>query len=96
MRISTEISNVATFIGVKKTIELIAESGFDAWDFSLFDITVSDHPLMGNCYSDIVREYKKISDDNGIVCNQSHAPFSPFSPDSRLIFPRMDVFYLME
>ena len=75
MKTSTEISSCSAFIGVQKTIELVAKAGFDAWDFSLLDIKNFGHPLVGDNYSEIVREYRLIGEDNGIVCNQSHAPF---------------------
>lgn len=77
MKTSTEISNCASFIGVEKTIELIAASGFDAWDFSMIDLSVCGHPLSGGNWRNIVRRYKEIGEDNGIICNQSHAPFPP-------------------
>ena len=75
MKISTETSACATLLGKRKTIELVAKSGFDAWDFSMFDIKEPFHPLAGDGWRDIVREYRRIGEDNGIVCNQSHAPF---------------------
>ena len=38
-KISTEIASCAKIIGEEKTIYLLAEAGFDAWDFSLFEMT---------------------------------------------------------
>lgn len=75
MKTSTEIGSCACSIGVEKTIELVAGSGFDAWDFSMFNLKESGHPLADDGWLEIVKEYRKISVDNGIVCNQSHAPF---------------------
>ena len=85
MKISTEIGSCAKIIGEQRAVELVAKSGFDAWDFSMFDmcnydwgnkrLLPTDHPLAGGNYLAFARELKQIGLDNGIVCNQSHAPF---------------------
>lgn len=91
MKISTEICSSARKIGEEKAVELIAKAGFDAWDFSMFDMCKYDwekqmllenpHPLAGSDYLAFARKLKQIGLDNGIVCNQSHAPF-PTSCDA--------------
>ena len=93
MKISTEIYSAARHVGEHKAIELVAKAGFDAWDFSMFDMcridwsnwTVldSDHPLSKPDYLKFARELKRIGLDNGIVCNQSHAPFPSNVPEIR-------------
>ena len=85
MKISTEIASCARHVGEQKAIELFAQAGFDAWDFSMFSMCKYDwgtgtlldnsHPLAGNEYLHFCRNLKNIGLDNGIVCNQSHAPF---------------------
>lgn len=85
MRISTEIHSTAKIVGEEKAIELLAKAGFDAWDFSMFNMCKYDwgkdilltnsHPLAGDSYLRFARKLKQIGLDNGIVCNQSHAPF---------------------
>ena len=85
MKISTEIASVAKLIGEEKTVEYVAKAGFDAWDLSLFDLgrydwgkqclMQTDHPLTGPNYLAFVRQLRRIGEDNGIHCNQSHAPF---------------------
>ncbi len=85
MKISTQTDVAAKYLGEEKAIELIAKSGFDAWDFSMFTMCDYDwdknclrpnsHPLAGNNYLAFARRLKQIGLDNGIVCNQSHAPF---------------------
>ncbi len=85
MKISTEINSISRLVGPHKAIELIAKAGFDAWDFSMFDmakfvkgtdnIMDSDHPLHSSNYAAYAKELRKIGEDCGIVCNQSHAPF---------------------
>ena len=85
MKTSTEISSSSRIVGEERAIELIAKAGFDAWDFSMFEmarydwqnmcIVESNHPLRGNDYLKFARRLKQIGLDNGIVCNQAHAPF---------------------
>ena len=94
MKISTEIDAIANHIGLgeEKAIELVAKAGFDAWDCSLFEmgnpdwankrIKETEHPLFKNPIP-FVRKLKKIGLDNGIVCNQSHAPFPSNFPGIR-------------
>ena len=36
--ISTEIASAARIIGEEKAVELYAKAGFDAWDFSMFEM----------------------------------------------------------
>lgn len=85
MKVSTEINTLAKLVGEKKAIEYYAKVGFDAWDFSLFNmakidwqnlkVLPSDHPLAGKNYLKFAKELKQVALDNGIECNQSHAPF---------------------
>ena len=85
MKISTEIASAARIVGEQRAIELIAKAGFDAWDFSMFSMPrysrtagkmiFTDHPLCTDNYAAFAKELRKIGEDCGIVCNQSHAPF---------------------
>jgi len=98
MKISTEIHSAATLVGEHKAVELVAKAGFDAWDFSMFDMAKynyqekclmpNDHPIASANYLTFARELKKIGQDNGIHCNQSHAPFPSYSPDVRSYLKR--------
>lgn len=98
MKISSEINSSAKIIGEERTIEYFAKAGFDAWDFSLFDMCrydwenksflKSNHPLAGNEYLAYSRKLKHIGLDNGIVCNQSHAPFPSYCSEIRSYYKR--------
>ena len=93
MKISTEIGSIAKIVGMEKAVELCAKAGFDAWDFSMFDMCRIDRrtmlpfpstsPLSGSAAVEFARKLKKIGLDNGIVCNQSHAPFPVHAPAVR-------------
>ena len=92
MLISTEIHSAAQLVGEERAVELCAKAGFDAWDFSMvrnmciYDrptrtMLHSDHPLAGPNYLAYARQLKQIGLDNGIHCNQSHAPFPTAVPE---------------
>ena len=93
MKISTEISSAAKLVGEERAIELYAKAGFDAWDFSMgamarYDWNAeahipSNHPLAGPEYREFAQRLRKIGEDNGIHCNQSHAPFPTYCPEIR-------------
>lgn len=97
MKTSTEIASASRIIGEQKAVQLIAKAGFDAWDLSMFSMCqynwqtglceATDHPLSGNEYLKFIWELKHIGLDNGIHCNQSHAPFPTSSKEIQsLIF----------
>ena len=98
MKISTEIASAAKIIGEEKTIEYVAKAGFDAWDFSMFAMCKYDwgtkalapnnHPLVGDNYLAFARRLKQIGLDNGIHCNQSHAPFPVYCKEIRSYLKR--------
>lgn len=98
MRISTEIASASRIVGEEKAIEYYAKAGFDAWDFSMFSMgqydwdnnafLKSDHPLAGGNYLKFARKLKQIGIDNGIVCNQSHAPFPSCCAEIRSYYKR--------
>lgn len=87
--ISTEIGSASKIVGAEKAIELCAKAGFDAWDLSMaamvwYDyssnvIINTDHPFQSNNYVDFIKNLRKIGEDNGIHCNQSHAPFPSYA-----------------
>ena len=98
MKISTEIISSSRIVGEEKAIEYIAKAGFDAWDFSMFRMCnydratktciKSEHPLAGGNYLSFARRLKQIGLDNGIECNQSHAPFPSSCPEIRSYYKR--------
>ena len=61
MKISTEIASIANLVGEERAVELVAKAGFDAWDFSMFemarydwakrDVIPTDHPLRSPNYA---------------------------------------------
>lgn len=98
MKISTEIDSIALNIGQEKAVQLVGEAGFDAWDFSLFNmakmdwstrrICDTDHPLRVGDPLKVARTLKHIGEECGIHCNQSHAPFPVSIPEIRSTLKR--------
>ena len=98
MLISTEIGSASRIVGEERAIEYCAKAGFDAWDFSMTRMFQYDwanhlpirmeHPLFGQEYLRYARRLKQIGLDNGIICNQSHAPFPACSTEIRSYFKR--------
>ncbi len=93
MKTSTLIHDISRLVGEERAVELVAKAGFDHWDFSMFKMATwdwgkscvvpEDHPLKGSDYLAFARKLKKIGEDNGISCNQSHAPFPVNVPEIR-------------
>ncbi len=98
MEISTEIGSLSKITGEERAVEYVAKAGFDAWDFSMFSmcrydrqtktILENNHPLATDNYLSFARRLKQIGLDNGIVCNQSHAPFPTYCPQIRSFLKR--------
>lgn len=98
MKISTEIQSAARLVGEEKAVEFVAKAGFDAWDFSMFSMVRydwanqclldNDHPLARPDYLKFARQLRRIGLDNGIHCNQSHAPFPNSHPAVRTYMKR--------
>ena len=98
MLTSTEINSIANVVGEEKAVELVGKAGFDAWDFSLFKmgpydwankcLKHSDHPLCGNEYLAFARKLKRIGEEHGIHCNQSHAPFPVYCKEIRDLYKK--------
>lgn len=98
MKISTEIASIRKHVGYEKAIELCAKAGFDYFDMSMSDMVgydwanriaaPSDSPLAKPDYLKFVRQLRKVADDNGIPCNQSHAAYPASCPEIRDSFKR--------
>ncbi len=98
MKTSTQTRYPSSVFGLEKAIEYIAKAGYDAWDISLSEICdydwtnhvakFADHPLCSSNYLAYARKLKQIGLDNGIVCNQSHAPFPSHGKGMMDLFKR--------
>lgn len=72
--------------GIEEALEMIAEAGFDGYDFSAFHMLDQYEELNPDCilnsdkYMDWAKKAKATADRVGIKCYQAHAPF-PSSKD---------------
>lgn len=91
MKTSTPTFHLAEWFGEERAIEMIASAGFDAFDYSIYSmcrfnwkenapIIIEEHPLYKSDYVKHVRHLKQVAHDEGIRCNQTHAPFPLFNP----------------
>ncbi len=72
MLISTEINSFRAYGTDKEVIKLLKDSGFSAYDFSIFR---PEQYADENCIEK-ARELRAFADSIGILCNQTHAPFA--------------------
>lgn len=77
MRLSTQTSVLATRFGYEQAIRMIADSGFDCFDFSMGSAMRDNDtdPLNLPDWQKTARALRRVADSCGIVCNQAHAPF---------------------
>ena len=81
MILSTQTSKIGARISDAKTIELIAKSGFDAIDYSMFKMKKEDCILNTNEYEKYALGLKRLAGECGIFFNQAHAPFPSYKSD---------------
>ena len=77
--ISTNISPFEKVGTRKEVIKMLKEAGFTAYDFSMFcnqwGVVYNDF-LSSDDYLEKAKDLRAYADSIGMVCNQSHAPFS--------------------
>ena len=76
MYISTEINSYRKIGDNREIIKLLKESGFTAYDFSMFSGGLADEILYADDYAEKAREFRRYVDGIGLPCNQTHAPFA--------------------
>ena len=91
MIISTQTCCMSRAFGDFEAIKKLADVGFDALDYSLFDLVNPEHPLHGNHFEKYALELKQSAAEYGIFFNQTHAPFPSYQFDkeeyNKKIFP---------
>jgi sugar phosphate isomerase/epimerase len=75
LRLSIENYVPRLFFGDKKAIDLIADAGFDAMDFSFYWMKEDDNFLAQDDYLAHARQVRAWADDRGLAISQAHAPF---------------------
>lgn len=76
MLISTQTSHAVGRLGFEQGVLTLKNAGYDCLDLSLFEMIRDDSPYIAGDWRKLVEERKAFCDANGIIFNQSHAPFS--------------------
>lgn len=61
--------------GDREAIRLLAEAGFDGYDYSMFHMTNVKDGIGSDAYLDYARALRAYADSLGFPCLQAHAPF---------------------
>lgn len=90
MLFSTTLDCLADDFGREKGIEIIADAGFPAIDFSMFrnlEFAFADD------WKETAKKYRDIANCRGVIFNQAHAPFGggmeKYKKESVPMFPRL-------
>lgn len=78
MRVATQTEELGRLFGEEKAVRIIAETGFDAIDFSMFKTDEEVAPVFGNDYENYANHLKHVAKECGVCFNQAHAPFPSY------------------
>lgn len=76
MKLSVESYTLSNKFGDDRMPAMLKAAGFDAVDYSFYTSSAVRERSLGDGYREYARELRKRLDDAGLVCNQSHAPYS--------------------
>ncbi len=77
MKLSTTTVPLRNHFDLKETVDILAEAGFDAVDFSQTSKKIYEETPQKEYYTEI----RKYTEEKGLYFNQSHAPFHSSSED---------------
>lgn len=75
MKIVQQTEVLEEIFGIEKALDMIADAGFDGYDYSAFHMKHDSSPMNGENYMDLAKIIKAKADERGLKCYQSHAPF---------------------
>lgn len=81
MLLSTQTQRLQNRFGYETAIKMLKKAGYDAFDMSLFRPLSDDDPLYKEDFREYAKKLRALSDGEGIVCNQAHAPFPSSTPE---------------
>ena len=76
MKLSMDTYLLRSRYGDKKAIEMFKEAEFDGIDYSFYWLGENERNVLDDNYVNYAHEVKSMLDANGMVCNQTQAPFS--------------------
>lgn len=74
MRLSTSISALLKYYECEEIVEILAEAGFDAIDFSFFQERFFDESTDSEEFKAYLISLRKLAESKGMCFNQAHAP----------------------
>ena len=74
MLVTTMTGHMARKYGDAEAIRIIAESGYDSYDYSCH-VCADDSPVYGDNYKEYAAELKAISEKYNLPCTQAHAHY---------------------
>lgn len=81
MLIASQTSIIERRFGAERAIEMLSQAGFDAFDFTFFDMNKNtEESVFGDNYREYMLSLKGLADRAGIICNQAHAHFPSEKP----------------
>lgn len=92
MLLSTTTDYLSRIYSLEESLEILANAGFKAYDFSCFSGNKAFDLVESEYYKERAQSLRKYADDLKLVCNQSHAFFHSSTGDSekdRVIYERI-------
>lgn len=84
MILATEHGKLSQLVGDEKAFAMIKKAGFDGVDLSLYSAPKGVESRLDDTYLEQAKETKRLLHENGLICNQAHAPFDIFMYDMKL------------
>ncbi len=81
MRLVTCTEGIADWFGDKEAVKLIKDAGFDAADYSMFDMTDKSSPLAHDGWEAYIKDLKAYADSLNFTFRQGHSPFPCYARD---------------
>ncbi len=75
MYISTSTEPIDKVGSIENVLKMLKEVGFDAYDYSMFNSCVHTNIIDREDYIAQAEKIRRLADEIGLCCNQSHAPF---------------------
>lgn len=81
MKLVHNTHSLRTAFSIEKAVEMLADAGFDAIDFSFFDNYFCGPEADTPEFENKVKEIRKLAEEKGISFVQAHAPFPSSTKD---------------
>lgn len=77
MKLSAETYELRKHFGDEQAIEIFANAGFDAMDYTFYWLD-DDSEVWSDCYRTYACKLRNLTEKRGICYNQAHAPFDSY------------------